>query len=165
MQKDQLIKLIHDSFDGVSRPTDITLHVAEAHDNYDYEHNDLHRLKDCKGRWQEIPEEHISGCPNALPHLDAYGIRYYLPAYMVWYLLNPDSDSWAYDSTLYTLNDHARDAELSLYFESRYSLLSAEQMLTCREFVAFCMVDKDVEHDTVFATQIYESYWSKLGQF
>ncbi len=162
MRKDELIGRIRDSFDGVARPKDITLHVAEAHDNHDYERNELHRLKDFVGPWQEIPEAHILACPHALPHLDGQGLRYYLPAYMVWYLLNPNVDSWAYDSTLYTFDDSANDESLSAYFSTRFSVMSDAQLRVCRDFVVFCMEDKEGEHDYDFATEVYERYWSKL---
>ena len=121
MNKEELIKFIENSFDGVENSKAITLHVAEAHDNYDYENDKKHREKDFIGSWQNVPSEHIKSCQNALSYVDKFGMRYYLPAYMVWYLKNlgvPD-EIWS-DHTLYSLDNHPNDEELSKYHKERF---------------------------------------------
>ena len=55
MDSEDLIDIIENAFDGVTQPDEITLHVAEAHDNYDYDNNLKHRKKDYIGRWQDVP--------------------------------------------------------------------------------------------------------------
>ena len=65
MDKAELIRFIEKAFDGVEQPTDITLHVAEAYDDYDYENDAIHRKKDFNGPWQQLPSEHIKSCQAA----------------------------------------------------------------------------------------------------
>ena len=42
MDKEQVIELIQSAFDGVPQPDKLTLHVAEAHDNWDYDNDAIH---------------------------------------------------------------------------------------------------------------------------
>ena len=46
MDKEQVIELIQSAFDGVPQPDKLTLHVAEAHDNWDYDNDAIHWKKD-----------------------------------------------------------------------------------------------------------------------
>ena len=73
--------------------------------------------------WQNIPTEHIKSCQNALSYVDKVGMRYYLRAYMVWYLSNLDNpdEIWT-DHALYSLDNHSNDEELSKYYKERFSL-------------------------------------------
>lgn len=102
MDKLELISIIESAFDGVPQPKDITLHVAEAHDDYDYSNNAYHRKSDFIGPWQNIPEGHLQECQSALSYFDKVGLRFYLPAYMIWYLRNLGTDKVWTDNTLYT---------------------------------------------------------------
>ena len=159
MNAQQLIEIIEKAFDGVPQPEDITLHVAEAHDDYDYEHNDKHRKKDYIGRWQDIPEEHIRKCQNALSFVDKTGMRFYLPAYMTWYLRRFGTDDISSDHTIYSLDNHPNDAQLSEYYKERFSLFNPEQLRACALFVKYCADDKTDFTDTDFARKRYERHW------
>jgi hypothetical protein len=53
---------IYAAFDGVERPKELTLHVAEEHDNYDYLNDVMRGAKDYDGRWQDILSEHLLRC-------------------------------------------------------------------------------------------------------
>ena len=162
MTKAELIKLIEDSFDGVEQPQDLTLHVAEAHDGYDYDHDDEHRRKDFFGRWQDVPSEDIQNCQTALSYLDKVGMRYYLPAYMVWYLKNCEKTNAVLgDHTLYSLDNHPNDPKLAEYHRERFSLFDEDQMNACAKFVKFCAEDKSGFTDSNFARKKFERYWSQ----
>lgn len=162
MEKEELIKFIEEAFNGVEQPQEITLHVAEAHDDYDYDHNKEHRKNDFIGRWQEIPSEHIKKSQNALSYVDKIGMRYYLPAYMVWYLKNyGNSDEVFTDHALYSLDNHPNDPRLSEYHKERFSLFNQQQLKACALFVKFCSEDQLGFTDTDFARKKYERYWAK----
>lgn len=156
MEIKHLIAIIEAAFDGVAQPDDITLHVAEAHDDYDYR-NDLHRKKDYIGRWQDVPEAHIQECQNALSYVDKFGMRFYLPAYMVWYLRHWDSDVVRTDNTLYALANHSNDSQLSAYHNERFSLFTPVQLHACALFVKF-FAETGLT-DEYFAQKTYEGYW------
>ncbi len=129
MKREGLIKNINIAFDGVEQPTSITLLVAEAHDEYDYENDQKWREKDYNGSWQGIPDKLIQHCQSALSYVDKHGMRFYLPAYMTWYVKNFDTtDEVDTDNTLYSLDNHPKNKELSEYHKERFSLFNTEQM-------------------------------------
>ena len=122
---------IHAAFDGVPSPAppSRTLRQAEAWDHYDV----VDRSKDHEGRWQDLPAAHIRACQNALPHLDAQGIRYYLPALMCHYLEHTvEQSQWGFDSLLFTLGPASEG--LGQYRKQRMALLTDEQ---CRAIALF----------------------------
>lgn len=162
MDKQQLISFIEDAFDGVDQPKDITLHVAEAHDEYDYEHDVEHRSKDFFGRWQNIPKSHIKDCQSALSYFDKVGVRFYLPAYMCWYLKNFGNDCIESDNVLYALDNNAKNKELAKYHQQRFSLFNSIQLKACALFVKFCANDSTGFSDAYFAQKKYERYWIKF---
>lgn len=164
MDRYELIKIIENAFDGVEQPKEITLYVAEAHDSYDYDHNAEHRRKDFFGPWQEVPHEHIKACQCALSYVDKVGMRYYLPAYMTWYLLNYENDDEVRsDNALYSLDNHYKDERLSKYHEERFSLFTPEQLNACALFVKYCAEDQTGCTDNYFAQKKYERYWYKYN--
>ena len=157
----ELIIFIEKVFKGVPQPKGITLHVAQAHDDYDYENNADHRKKDFIGKWSSVPTEHLAKCRDALCYLDAAGMRFYLPAYMVWVLKNfgeLDSD----DSVLYTFDNHPNDDELGKYFKERFSLFNKNQLIACALFVKYC-AEEDPEDmiDASFAKKKYDRFWHR----
>jgi hypothetical protein len=160
----ELISTIEEAFDGAQQPQDITLHVAEAHDYYDYEHDEQHRQKDFMGRWQDVPIEHIEKCQAALSFVDKIGMKFYLPAYMTWYLKNFGTSAMLTDHTLYSLHNHAKDNQLAEYHKERFSLFTAEQLRACALFVKFCANDSTNFTDTYFAQKSYEGYWANYEE-
>jgi len=161
MSTEDLIKFISEAFDGAPQPEVITLHVAEAHDDYDYDHDSEHRKKDFIGRWQDVPFEHIKKCQTALSYVDKVGMRFYLPAYMVWYLKNFGTDTVWSDHTLYTLDNHPTDEKLSNYQKERFSLFSEKQLQACALFIKFCANDETQFTDTTFARNKYDRFWKQ----
>ena len=78
--RDALVDRIEAAFDAVPPPAEghRTLLQAEAWDGY----READRSGEHLGRWQDLPEEHLHRCSNALTYLDGHGFRYYLPAIM-----------------------------------------------------------------------------------
>ncbi|MBX2849538.1 MAG: hypothetical protein KTR16_14550 [Acidiferrobacterales bacterium] len=161
MNSEQLCSLIEEAFDGIERPEDITLHVAVAHDNYDYERDALHRKKDHVGRWQDVPHSQLRDCSDGLAHLDKYGLRYYLPAFMIWYVQKHQSDEVQTDNILYTLDDNPKDDLLSKYHKERFSLFTKKQLNACAKFIKFCANGNDDFADAYFASKKYERFWKQ----
>ena len=156
MNIDQLITIIETAFDGVPQPTDMTLHAAQAWDSYGF-CTEEDRKKDDTGRWQNLPKEHIEECQNALSYLNKVGMRFYLPAYVIWYLKTlGTSDYWS-DHTLYTLNNHPNSPELAECMTEQFSLFTKDQLKACALFLKFCTIEP--HSDTSFAREIYDGYW------
>jgi hypothetical protein len=165
MEKEALIRFIEEAFNGVEQPKQLTLHVAEARDDYDYDHDLEHRRKDYVGRWQDVPEEHLKECDCALSYLDKVGMRFYLPAYMTWYLKFFGNKKEVYlDSVLYALDNDPHTPGLAEYHKERFSLFNDLQRKACALFVKYCAEDTTGFTDSNFAKKKYERYWSKYDK-
>lgn len=127
---------IQRAFDGVPPPgpESRTLRQAEAWDDYDR----IERGDAPPGRWQELPEGELRSCQNALPHLDADGLRYYLPAAMSIALRSPSFRRLnIFDSLLFTfqpaqggLRDYQRERLGPLTFAQRRAVLCFIEAVT-----------------------------------
>ena len=97
----QLVEEIAAAFDGVGREGGVSLHEAEEIDCHGTsEERAAARKLDVDTRWQDVRDEWIEQFPSVPFFLDALGFRYYLPAYMIWALRNPDSESAAGDAVV-----------------------------------------------------------------
>jgi uncharacterized protein (TIGR02996 family) len=136
---------IERAFDGVPVPDEAhrTLYQAEAADNY----SSCDRSRDHLGRWQDLPEQQICDNQWALPHLDAQGIHYYLPALMFMALrrqFSADRDwPWILESLGYRLQSHAVGDSLRAHARERFSLLTRPQRVAICTY-AFAVEDEDV---------------------
>lgn len=165
MQIEEVIRTIEMAFDGVPPPEELTLHAAEAHDDWGYDNDALHRKKDHTGRWQDVPDEHLYNCQHALSYLDKVGMRYYLPAFMSWYLRGyTDQAKVPLDNALYALDPHSGDPRLQDYHKERFSLFNDEQMAACAAFVRYCAEEPTGMADNRFAYDIYFQYWNRYDR-
>jgi hypothetical protein len=82
-----LIEEITAAFDGVSREDGITWCEAGVIENYGGpEERAEARACDTEERWQDVPEEEFNSAQFVVLYLDPLGFRYYLPAFLIWYL-------------------------------------------------------------------------------
>ncbi len=101
---DALIADIVAAFDGISREDGTTLHEAEETDCHGTPEELLvARRRDTDTRWQEVRDEWIVEMPDACTFLDVQGLRYYLPAIMIWELKNGTSSKCAAGDNLWDL--------------------------------------------------------------
>lgn len=131
----QLIQEIDCVFDGVPPPDQNhrTLFQAEAWDSY----NTCSQKHDHRGKWQDLPSEHLVKCQWALPHLDEQGIHYYLPAVMIDYLRTPpEKRTWLHESLGYTI-DPATVPNLQQYQRERFFPLSVAQRRAILNFAHY----------------------------
>ena len=85
-RKAALIEEIRAAFDGVSREGGVSMSEAEVIDDYGSdEERAAARLSDTDSRWQDVPDEQLA-LNWPLHFFDSIGFRYYLPAYMIYYL-------------------------------------------------------------------------------
>ena len=93
MDKAALIAEITSAFDGVPREDGGTLHQADVIDGYGSpEEKAAARAKATETQWQDVPEDAIRFTGAVLRFLDAQGFRYYLPAYLICYLIHMDDE-------------------------------------------------------------------------
>ena len=130
--KNKVLVAIEEAFDGVPFPGEPhrSLFQAQAADSW----AGCDQSRDHKGRWQDLPREHILACQFALPHLGAESLPYYLPAIMSFVVREhdvprPDHGSrWIFDSMEYHLRFCLRDARLREDAIDRHRLLTREQL-------------------------------------
>lgn len=133
-QKATLIAEITTAFNGVSREDGITLHEAQALDDYaGPEERAIARALDTESRWQDVPTEDITQGYNVLCFLDPKGFRYYIPAFLIWYLTS-EEDSNTYNSIVSRLGGGYEEGEYDLF---RVSLLTPGQLKAITHFLVF----------------------------
>ncbi len=137
----RLLAAIDVAFDGVPVPDEAhrTLYQADAADDY----ASCDRSRDHLGRWQDLPDAHLRECQWALAHLDAQGIRYYLPAIMSARLrgrIDPEGDVQSYliDSLDFTL-EPGPGYDLREYARGRLGGLDRAQRRVVGDYVDLCV--------------------------
>ncbi|MBI1425022.1 MAG: hypothetical protein GC149_16370 [Gammaproteobacteria bacterium] len=163
MNRTEIENTIISAFGKVLLGNGVGLYEAEAIDNYEsQEFISEARKKDrvTWKNWGEIPVNAISTFHSALCFVDAEGMRYLLPAYMLFAVMNYDkTDSAAIDSAIYAL-DRGMKA-----FGDDEAILSHEQKKAIIDFLRFMvfeagedMVDADV------AMRAYVNHWVKYDK-
>jgi hypothetical protein len=103
-RRDALIDEITAAFDGVSREDGTTMHQAVAIDDDKSPEEELAaRRLDQERRWQDVPDDDINACCQAMTFMDEKGFRYYLPAFMIYGLKYSPYYSYPLSSCVYDL--------------------------------------------------------------
>jgi hypothetical protein len=158
-----LIEEITAAFDGVAREDGVTLSETYVIDDYGSpEERAEARKEDTETRWQDVPDESIVYADAALSFLDPKGFRYYIPAYLIWYLRKMDgkerNSSETFESVIYGLTIQ-NDSAIDDYSFPRFRLLNSQQSRAIAHFLQF-----EAEHEGIHrdARRALERYW---GQF
>jgi hypothetical protein len=140
--KASLIAEITAAFDGVARGNGVTMSEAEELAYFpSTEELAAARAMDTELRWQDVSAERIARCPSALHYLDPAGFRYYIPAYLIWYLtFESEEESMTYDYLTFFL-DSDFEAEENKAMRTSLSLLTPEQSKAIASFCVFAAAD------------------------
>jgi len=153
-KKQALIEEITTAFDGVSREGGVSLSEAWVIDDYGSdEERAKARKQDTETSWQEVSDKDIAHGYSCLCFLDEIGFRYYIPAYIVWYLryidvndsADPNYDSNTFEWLLYGLGS-VRSGKLNDFYFSHFKALTLEQSRAIAHFLVF-----DEERSDAFA--------------
>lgn len=150
------------AFDGVSREGGVSLHETVPKDLYQGdEARRAARALDTESRWQDVPHADLGEVcgVGGSGFLDPIGWRYYLPAYMSWFLSGGEtSGSFAADCVLYDLRppDVLTDSQLK-----RYTSLSAPQAAAVTRFLRFVERFSQSESYAKDAREALVRYWDK----
>ena len=161
-----LLKETRVAFGSVQRGNGITLHQAQAIDDYAGPEQELAaRRLDTDRKWEDVPEQDIVRHYTALTFLDADGFRYYIPAYMSFAVKHYKCGSFDFlilDHILYALNP-GDGPELPEWKIEQFEILDEGQKEVVCRFLHFM---KDEAEDYLIghsdAEQALEKYW---GQF
>jgi len=84
-------------------------------------------------KWQEMTDDMVVYVYAAPTAFSAKAFQYYLPAYLIWTLRNPDSPDYAGESTLLALDPGTPDESLHDFRKSKFAMLTLEQRGLVRE--------------------------------
>ncbi|MFM6348518.1 MAG: DUF6714 family protein [Dolichospermum sp.] len=150
-------KRINSAFANIQLPSDeYLLHPACQ---------DESEIEDFKGRhwqkWQDIPQEIIDYNYSSLSFLSPSALRFFLPAYMIYGLDNPNSN--VLEFTVYKLiapNDF-NDLELRQIFFDWVSQLSSEQKTAITLFLKYIKQQYEQEEQYISndANEALQNYW------
>ena len=124
---DGLLRRIEDAFKGVSLGDGCSLHQAAALDCY--QENPRRGHNEVVDDWRKIPECELIPFQEFL-FLDAEGLRYYLPAFMMPMLRMFESDHFQHQDSLVYCLDHPQENE-------RFHILTQPQRETIVGFLQF----------------------------
>jgi len=165
--KAALIELITAAFQNVERGNGVSLHEADVIDRTGYDNKNAKnraaaRRLDTDRRWQDVPDKDVEDYYNILSFLDAEGLRYYAPIYMVWALKHfKTSGSLSFDSIIYTFNPYLSTGHYEWQME-RFSIFTAEQKMAIGGFLRFMSEDSNGFADEYQASQALTGYWEQF---
>jgi hypothetical protein len=156
---------IRDAFAGVTLGSGISLRQSAAIENYlkGMTKDQYARLpkSDVTTDWSAIPETEFSHV--VVPHLDAEGLRYYLPALMLWLLDNYDNGDFGSEGlpiigTVWALAPHLDlHPELSL---ARLEIFTEAQRGAIASFVEALPIVVDLHRDDAKTIDHwFNAYW------
>jgi hypothetical protein len=148
MNPTELIHVIQEAFQGVKLEDGVSLNMTEYNDSSGMVEEYLRlSLDDERDDWQKIDDKTLEQFQVTFSFTDWKGFRFYLPAYMIWTIRNPESDSILGDNTIYALDPTSAS---KLYKKPFAEILNKQQMEAVVKFLEYC-VENPVHSDDKFA--------------
>lgn len=137
MESNDLIENLKTAFKGVALEDGIGLWEAQGMDNYADE-NELQRLKakDERTDWNNLPYEDLAYCESSLSFLDAKGMRFCLPKFVLFDLLETQiqrEQNLSSPDVIFILS-HDLEAD---YQKNRFSLFNKTQVQSIIHFMEY----------------------------
>jgi hypothetical protein len=166
MTKDELITGIRTAFKNVKLEEGVGLWEGQGIADYaDSQTMSKLRKKDERNNWDNIAYEVLSDCSSSLSFLDAKGMRFYLPKFLISDILADEifEENGCYPpDLLFTLSNNL-DEE---YQKNRFSLLDSKQIEVVIHFLEYRLTEIVAKHkeystnygstmDTVFSDNEY----------
>lgn len=172
-ERTRLIAEIDAAFAGMSRRGGVSLHQTVLVDGCGApgETYAMAAARDAEARWQDVPQhdlKEISGV-GGIAFFDPIGYRYYLPAYLTWWLQGGDrSGGFAIECTLYSLDltppKGSTDEQTRAHREhslKRFSDLTPRQARGVEQFLRFVLQFSDEDFFRKIARQALAAYWTE----
>jgi len=145
-----------------------------AMDDWIEDQDTLRRItaeKDYIGEWWNVPKSDLHSCMMALCYLDAHGIEFYLPAYMLAVISEPitfdepkvRSSSWQVVFTLLPPHNQPDSTEDYLeYFYWQLSRIDGNKKKVVRKFLEYVASREEYDdHARSIATEaLQHEYWN-----
>ena len=146
----QLMDDIRNTFSHVERGAGVTLHETRVIDMYGTDGDRAAaRSKDTDRHWSEVQDEWIEEFDGVggLSFMDEAGFRYYLPAYMEYFLRRKEEPNCL---TFYLSKEEGiRDFE-NLFTQAQLRIIARFLCYVCREYDCLCpeIYERDWAHCT-----------------
>ncbi len=142
--KESVIALIREAFRDVPLGNGYGLRQAESHDNgcYDEYTKELQKLdaREKAEGWQSLKVEDLDKYYVALSFFDPEGMRFHLPAYMIFDLEDAFVCADILFSLTYVVTD---DPDQRRYAQGHFSLLNRQQRHAVREYLLLIRDEMD----------------------
>lgn len=150
-EKDRVLGLVRRAFEGVTLGEGIGLREGDGLDDYADEHTlAAYRAQDEKHDWSAIPVADLDRYYSSLSFLDADGMRFHLPAYLVADL----EESLQTADVVFHLTYMAHGAG------SRFETLSPSQREAVRAFLLLRLSDAHREFEHPMIEAALRGYWT-----
>lgn len=139
IEKQNLIKEIDYAFFGVTLGAGIGLWQAQGIDDYESDERILKlREKDEKNDWHNVSHMDINRCGSSPSFFDGEGMRFYLPAMMVYELDRDESEDLSFDGpdVIFHLCSSVSGDSCS---EKQFSLLNESQIRCVINFMRYAL--------------------------
>src|SRR6185503_17561801 len=143
MERDDIEAAIRSAFAGVRLGTGVSLRQARVIDDYGRGYTEAEfralPMSEVTDDWTRIPEDEL-GREALVPHLDPDGLRYYLPALMLWLVAHYDDENLVLTdglmTAIYTMSALVPDPQFaSMYWTIYDSSFSPEQRTAIASFI------------------------------
>jgi hypothetical protein len=167
MERENIEAAIRAAFADVRLGSGVSLRQAESIDGTIFGLEPTHSGPDpdeITDDWTRIPESEL--LRDNIAHLDGDGLRYYLPALMLWLLDHHDEDRWLSGSDMTAIGTIGALVDLFDFEASRrrtYDGFTAEQRTAIAAYVQALpqFVDLDTD-DAARLTSSFERYWAQF---
>ena len=175
VERIQVLAAINAAFDGVRLEDGISLHEAEAIDDYAMsDERTAARAKDTEVDWRDVPTSSLEEMYFVWSYFDGKGFRFYLPAALVWgmnAIKDPEANLTSLERVIWALTPRRGeiqdiDPDDSI-FTDQVRLLSARQADAVRQFLKwvadffdqYCEYSTQPEH-----AQRALEYWNQRSK-
>ncbi len=149
----RLVQEIVDAFKDLTCPSDSELLHPDCFDDVDI-------LEFYGGvRWQEMTDTMVVRGYAAPAAFSPRAFQYYLPAYLIWTLKNPDSPEYAGESLLLALDPASDGERLHAFKKSKFQMLTPQQVSVVRKFLRLL---SDHAYLGELAEQALANYWADI---
>lgn len=155
MDKEQLIKEIETAFKGVEIKDGIGIY--EADEIYVGSSPKLIQKGNNKDRmwwksWTEIADKYIASYSSVMNLMDSQGIKWALPAYMIYILNHYKEGSFSVDTTIYVIEEGAQGHD-------KLDLYTLEQKRVIAKFLQYMLTIGEAWVDVESAQAALDKQW------
>lgn len=169
MTKEKLILEIQTAFQNVQLEDGIGIWEGQGVDDYADEKTILELRKiDERNNWDSLPYQHLSECASSLSFFDAKGMRFCLPKFLIFDILQEQiqqEQGIASPDVLFTLGYKLNEA----YQKNRFSLFSSTQIQCIIRYLEYKLEEfiakykkQSTNYDTVSETFYSDSEYVEL---